>query len=219
MDLDELLHPLSTLLTGVVFASCLVFSLSGTLQGAGRDQPKIWNPFCSTPWTGECLTSLHTVILWRTMRCPMILSLIGQPSARASGVCLLREKKKSLWICGNSPETCKQASWPFHRWSVDHGWVSTGRLAFVCWVQWKYSVGQCWEFIVCTTDLWEVIKVVLIEPSELKCTVPNNVFQYCSWQRWQWHRPELSAVHRPLFGSGGCKRNARWAHSLWPKMT
>lgn len=41
MDLDELLHPLSTLLTGMVFASCFVFPLCGTLQGAGRDLPKI----------------------------------------------------------------------------------------------------------------------------------------------------------------------------------
>lgn len=126
MDWNELLHPLSTLLTGVVFAFHLVFSFCGTLQGAGRDQPKIRNPFCSTLWTGFCLTSLHTVILWCTMRCPMILSMIGRPSARASGVCLFRENKESSWVCGNSPETCKRMSWPFHWRSVDHGWVSTG---------------------------------------------------------------------------------------------
>lgn len=57
-----------------------------------------------------CLTSLHTVILWCTMRCPMILSMIGRPSARASGVCLFREKEESSWICGNPPETNKRTS-------------------------------------------------------------------------------------------------------------
>ena len=149
MDWNELLHPLSTLLTGMVFAFHLVLSSCGTLQGAGRDQPKIWNPFCSTLWTGVCLTSLHTVILWCTMRCPMILSMIGRPSARASGVCLFRENKESLSICGNPPrERCKRTGWPFHRRSVDHGWVSTGRLASVCWVQWPLSAWQCWEFTV-----------------------------------------------------------------------
>lgn len=32
-------------------------------------------------------------------------------------------------------DVSKRASWPFHRRSVDQGWVSTGRLALVCWVQ------------------------------------------------------------------------------------
>lgn len=41
MDWNELLHPLSTLLTGMVFAFHLVFSFCGIQQGAGRDQPKI----------------------------------------------------------------------------------------------------------------------------------------------------------------------------------
>lgn len=113
MDWNELLHPLSALLIGVVFAFHLVFPMCGMFQGAGRDQPKIWNPFCSTLWTGVRLTSLHTVILWCTMRCPMILSMIGRPSARASGVCLFRENKESSWICGNPPrevQTNKLAS-------------------------------------------------------------------------------------------------------------
>ncbi len=102
MDWNELLHTLSTLLPGMVFAFHLVFSFCGTLQGAGRDQPEVWNPFCSTLWTGFCLTSLHTVILWCTMRCPMILSMIGRLSARTSGVCSFRENQESSRICGNS---------------------------------------------------------------------------------------------------------------------
>lgn len=151
MDWNELLHPLSALLIGVVFAFHLVFPICGMFQGAGRDQPKIWNPFCSTLWTGVRLTSLHTVILWCTMRCPMILSMIGRPSARASGVCLFRENKESSWICGNPPpETCIRTNWPLHWWSVDQGWVSTGELASICQVQWKLSAWQCWEFTVCS---------------------------------------------------------------------
>lgn len=132
MDWNELLHPLySAFWHGLCVSPCLF--LLWNVQGAGRDQPKIWNPFCSTLWTGFCLTSLHTVILWCSMRCPVILGMIGRPSARASGACLYRENKASSWICGNSPEGCKQRSWPFHWWSVAHGWVSTGSLASVFW--------------------------------------------------------------------------------------
>lgn len=149
-DRNELLHPLSTLLTGMVFASHLVFSFCEMLQGAGRDQPKVWNPFCSTLWTGVRLTSLHTVILRCTMRCPMILSMIGRPSAKASGVSLFRENKESSWICGNSPQRGKRTSWPFHRRNVDHGWVSTGKLASVCWVQCKFDGA---ESLLCVQQL------------------------------------------------------------------
>lgn len=122
MDLDELLHPLSSLLTGVVFAFCLVFSLCGSLQGAGRDQPKIRNPLCSTLWAGFRLTFLHTVLLWPTMRCPMILGLIGRPSARTSGVCLFRENTESLQICGTSPEKASTRG----GLSTDEAWVMAG---------------------------------------------------------------------------------------------
>lgn len=65
-----------------------------------------------------------------------------------SGVCLFRENQDSSWICGNAPETHKQTSWPFHKWSVDHGWVSTGELASTWRVQWKLSAWQCWECTV-----------------------------------------------------------------------
>lgn len=124
MDCYELLHPLSTLLTGMVFAFRLVFSLCGTLQGSGRDQPKIRNLFCSTLWTGFCLTSLHTVILLCTMRCPMILNLVGLQSARASGICLFRENKESLWICGNSQSVGHANGRAVH--SSDGLWIMAG---------------------------------------------------------------------------------------------
>ena len=162
MDWNELLHPLSTLLTGMVFGFHIVFSFCGKLQGSGRDPPKIWNPFCSTLWTGFGLTSLHTVILWCHMRCPMILSMIGQ--TRTSCVCLFRENKKSSPICGSSPERSKLTSWPFHWWSMDHGWVSTGELALVCWVQWKLSVWQGWEFTICPTA-WVQVRESQTDPT------------------------------------------------------
>lgn len=74
---------LSTLLC-MVFAFHLVSTPCGTLKGAGRDQPRIWNPFCSTLWTGFCLPALHTVMLvWCTMRCRVIiLSLVCWTSGR-----------------------------------------------------------------------------------------------------------------------------------------
>lgn len=128
MAWNELLHTLSALLTGMVFALHLVFSNWGMLQGAGRDQPEIWNPFCSTLWTGFCLTSLHTVILWCTMRCPMILSMIGQLSARTSGVCLLRQNQESSWICGNSPRDAQTNKLAFPQ--VERGsWLGVHREA------------------------------------------------------------------------------------------
>lgn len=110
---------------------------------------KIWppHPICSTLWTGFGLTFLHTVILWCTMRCPMIFSMIGRPRAMASGVCLLRENKRRLWFVGSPLIIANLMSGPFHGWSVDHGWVCTGELAEVCQVLWKWSAWQCGELL------------------------------------------------------------------------
>ena len=172
----------------MVFGFRLVFPPCGMLQGAGRDQPRIWNPFCSTLWTGFCLTSLHTVILWRTMRYPMILSVIGWPSARASGVCLFRENKERLWICGYSPETSKRSSWPFHWRPVDHGWVSTGKLVTVFWVQWKFSAWQCREFTVCSAAWVRV---------DRKLFSPLSKSALCSKVRFNTVVAQTSTLHSP----------------------
>lgn len=62
---------------------------------------------------------------------PTILNLIDQPSGRAPGVCLVRENKERLWMCAIFPADIKWRSRPFCWQSMDHGWVSTGKLATV----------------------------------------------------------------------------------------
>lgn len=53
----------------------------------------------------------------------MILSMIGRPSARASGVCLFRENKQSLSICGNPPESGASERAGL---STDGAWIMAG---------------------------------------------------------------------------------------------
>lgn len=124
MDWNELHHPLKSLLSGMVFAFHLVFSFCGMCKGMAEISQRSETP--SVPhWTDVCLTSLHTVILWCSMRCPVIWCMIGRPSA--SGACLFRENKGSSGICGNSPEVrAKELAFPL----MERGsWLGVHRVA------------------------------------------------------------------------------------------
>lgn len=136
----------STLSLLCLLAWSLPFTSSFLSVERCKGLAEIRNPFSSTLWTGFRLTSLHTVILWCTMRCPMILSMIDQPSGRASGVCLFRKSKES---CGNSP---RRRANEHAGLSTDGAWIMAGcppgSWPQFCRVQWKLRTWQCWEFTV-----------------------------------------------------------------------
>lgn len=96
----------------------------------------------------SCLTSLHTVILWCTMRCPFILSMIGRLSATTSGVRLLRENQESSWICGNYPRDAQMNKLAFPR--MERGsWLGVHREAALSLSgSVEFSAWQCWEFLL-----------------------------------------------------------------------
>lgn len=52
-----------------------------------------------------------------------------------------------LW---DLPRKGKHTRWPFHWWSVGHGWVSTGVLALICRVHLEWNAWRCHKFIACS---------------------------------------------------------------------
>lgn len=83
----------------------------------------------------------------------MILSLIGQPSARASGVCLLREEKKACESVGiPQRHASKQAGLPLMECG---SWLGVHREAGLCLLG---SVEiQCWTVLgVCVYNRFMV---------------------------------------------------------------
>lgn len=222
MGWNELLHPLSTLLTGVVFAFHLVFSSRGTwARGWQRSAKDLKPPFCSTLWTGFRLTSPHTVILWRTMRCPMILSTIGRSKCRGGeGVRLFRANEERPRNRQESRgDVQKRVSGLSQQWSVDHGWVSTGDAGLRSPGSVEIEVlKECWEFAVCSAACARRQIAKPIQRKSAQCSKSvflNTVFTEQSRFR---PRPALCTVRGPPSGSVGFQRNARWAHSLWPKI-
>lgn len=118
----------------------------------------------------------------------------------------------------NLEGTSKGTSWPFRQWTVEYGWVSTGTVPSVCLVPWKLSAWQCQ--VCCVLAAWVQGNWKSYWFNSLnKSALCSKVFHCCSWiaaavaQTSTFQRAQAS-----VWLWGAIKRNARWAHSLWPKI-